>query len=215
MTDHSQSGNTAVIVLIVAVVVIAAGSVFYFSGASPQESDSDAAADQMDPATDPMMDGDSADTDPGMAGDSRDQIAPEDEFAMDDMGDEDMMNDEMMADDEMAAEGAENPLAPAGIYTDYSESELALATEDGGKAVIFFAADWCPTCQAAEAAFIENRPDIPSDVTILKADYDTEDTLKTKYGVTSQHTFVQVDENGEMITIWSGGDIPELVANIQ
>lgn len=102
-------------------------------------------------------------------------------------------------------------------YQEYSEATLAQATTEDGRAVIFFHAGWCPTCQAASKDFEANQAQIPSDVTILKADYDTETELKTKYGVVMQDTFVQVDANGEVVSIWnSGGEgIKSLLANVQ
>lgn len=35
-------------------------------------------------------------------------------------------------------------------------------------------------------------------------DYDDSDDLKIRYGVTYQHTLVQVDENGKQLKKWSG-----------
>jgi hypothetical protein len=56
---------------------------------------------------------------------------------------------------------------------------------------------------------------IPSGVTILKADYDAEVDLKRKYGVTLQHTLVQVDKDGNQINKWNGSnDIAEILENI-
>lgn len=45
---------------------------------------------------------------------------------------------------------------------------------------------------------------IPDGLTILKADYDIEKDLKKKYGVTYQHTLVQVDKAGNIIKKWNG-----------
>jgi thiol-disulfide isomerase/thioredoxin len=102
-------------------------------------------------------------------------------------------------------------------YQEYSEATLAQATTEDGKTVIFFHAGWCPTCQAASKDFEANRSQIPSDVTILKADYDAETELKTKYGVVMQDTFIQVNANGEVVSTWnSGGEgIKSLLANVQ
>lgn len=100
-------------------------------------------------------------------------------------------------------------------YQPYSAENLAKATENGGKAVIFFHAPWCPYCRSAEANFQENIDRIPDDVTILKTDYDTSTELKKKYGILSQHTFVQVDSTGNQITKWTGGETNELLANVK
>ena len=91
-------------------------------------------------------------------------------------------------------------------YVDYSEANLAKATENDGKAVLFFAAlAWCPSCQAADKDIQANFSKVPSDVTILRVDYDTAKDLKQKYAITMQDTFVQVDGNGEEVTRWNSG----------
>ena len=89
-------------------------------------------------------------------------------------------------------------------YLDYSESFLTRANE--GKVVLFFKANWCPTCNALDKDILKNLNKIPEDVTILKIDYDTAIDLKKKYEVVTQHTMVQVDAQGNEITKWVGGN---------
>lgn len=102
-------------------------------------------------------------------------------------------------------------------FVAFSDDNLKKATENDGKAIVFFHAGWCPMCQAAEKDFRENFDEVPSDVTILKTDYDTSTELKAKYGITMQDTWVQVDKEGTEITKWnSGGEgIKTLLANIK
>lgn len=109
---------------------------------------------------------------------------------------EDMMHNESLA----AADGAMGSMK-AGLYTPYDQKLIANAAT--GKVVIFFHASWCPTCQALDADIRAHLSDIPSNVTILKADYDTSTALKKKYGVVLQSTYVQVDKNGNEIQKWS------------
>jgi hypothetical protein len=45
---------------------------------------------------------------------------------------------------------------------------------------------------------------IPSDLTIVVVDFDNSDDLRKKYGITVQHTFVQIDATGESLKKWSG-----------
>ncbi len=102
-------------------------------------------------------------------------------------------------------------------YLAYSDANLAKATSDGGRAVVFFHAGWCPSCKAAEADFKANFDQVPPDVSILKTDYDTAIDLKQKYNITMQDTFVQIDKDGNEMSKWnSGGEgIKALLANIK
>jgi thiol-disulfide isomerase/thioredoxin len=100
--------------------------------------------------------------------------------------------------------------AAHGDYKDYSESTVQNEQKAGHKVVLFFHAQWCPFCKAANTAFINKRSQIPVGVTVLKTDYDENVDLKTKYGVTYQHTFVQIDNDGTLVSKWSGGDIENL-----
>lgn len=101
-----------------------------------------------------------------------------------------------------------------GSYQPYDQAKLMTAKT--GKVVLFFAADWCPTCQAADANFTSMKNKIPANLAILKVNYDTSAELKKKYGVTYQHTFVQVDANGNLITKWSNSrTVDEVVAKLK
>jgi thiol-disulfide isomerase/thioredoxin len=85
--------------------------------------------------------------------------------------------------------------------------------------VLFFYANWCPTCRPADKNFMENIDKIPNDVTLIRVNYNDTDTDETekelakKYGVTYQHTYVQIDSQGNEITKWNGGQIEELLKN--
>lgn len=98
-------------------------------------------------------------------------------------------------------------------YVGYSQVSFDAAA--GKKRVLFFHAPWCPTCKPADAAFQKDAALIPENVVLFKTDYDTSFDLKKKYGVTYQHTFVQVDAKGNEVTKWNGGQLAELTANIQ
>lgn len=88
----------------------------------------------------------------------------------------------------------------AGTYTTYDASLLG-KTEN---TVVFFHANWCPSCRAADKSI--SAVEIPAGLTLLKADYDTQLDLRKKYKVTSQHTFVKVDAQGNLIKKWVGGN---------
>lgn len=93
--------------------------------------------------------------------------------------------------------------ATSGSYESYTAEKIALAQD--GTVVLFFHASWCPSCRALNSDIEANADAIPQGVTILKTDYDAETELKKKYEVTTQHTLVQVDAEGNLIKKWSGG----------
>ena len=124
---------------------------------------------------------------------------------------EDSMAGDAQETDAMKMEGSR--------YKEYSQSTFASSA--GTKRVLFFYANWCPTCRPADANFKANLDKIPEDVTLIRVNYNDSDTdaqeqaLADKYGVTYQHTFVQIDENGNPVTRWNGGDISTLLANVK
>lgn len=76
--------------------------------------------------------------------------------------------------------------------------------------VLFFNASWCPSCKGAVKDFKANESDI-KDYYLILVDYDNSDDLQKKYGVSYQHTFVQIDSEGEAVTKWNGGGVSELL----
>lgn len=123
------------------------------------------------------------------------------------MIDDDKMDEEKMMKDDMSKGAVVPAVTPTevvsrGAYLPYEASKLAMA--ETGDVVLFFRASWCPGCRALDSDIAAHLEEIPSDLTILKLDYDTETELKKKYGVTTQHTLVQVDAQGNLIKKWSG-----------
>lgn len=101
-----------------------------------------------------------------------------------------------------------------GSYEAYAPEKLARA--ETGDVVLFFHASWCPSCRSLNSDIEANMGSIPEGVSILKVDYDKETELKKKYGVTYQHTLVQVDKDGNLIKKWSGSPkLASLVLEIQ
>lgn len=93
--------------------------------------------------------------------------------------------------------------APApGVYLTRAEYEADPAAHAGTKVVYFFHASWCPSCRATEQAIGDTG--VPGGLTLVKADYDSDTDLRKQYGVTTQHTFVQVGPDGERLAIWTG-----------
>jgi thiol-disulfide isomerase/thioredoxin len=103
-----------------------------------------------------------------------------------------------------------------GEYKEYSEENFRGAVERGDKIVLFFYASWCPTCQAADKDFRENiGGSFPKSTTVLRVNYQSGGEMEKKYGVTYQHTFVQVDYDRNQITKWISGKTKELTENLK
>ena len=103
----------------------------------------------------------------------------------------------------------------AGSYEAYSSEKVTMASATH-QVVLFFRAGWCPSCRVIDADIKANMSKIPGSLAILDVDYDNSTALKQKYGVTYQHTFVQVDSNGNLIKKWSGSPtLSALVAEVK
>ncbi len=104
-------------------------------------------------------------------------------------------------------------------YVEYSKAALDQAADN--RRVLYFYANWCPICKPADADFRANSNKIPADLTVIRVNYNDSDTdsqekdLAKKYGITYQHTFVQIDSQGNEVTKWNGGQTDELIANIK
>ena len=87
--------------------------------------------------------------------------------------------------------------------------------------VLFFYANWCPTCKPANESFTANVSQLPSDLTLIRVNFNDTDTdqaekdLAKKYGVTYQHTFVQIDAQGNAVAKWNGGQMFELLSKLK
>jgi thioredoxin 1 len=89
----------------------------------------------------------------------------------------------------------------SGALQEYTPEAVASASP-GDTVVLFFHATWCPTCKQLADDIRANADDVPDDVRILLVDYDTATELKQKYGVTLQHTLVQVNSDGDPLGTW-------------
>lgn len=92
------------------------------------------------------------------------------------------------------AENTPPKQAQPGVYADYSSEKVAATS---GTKLLFFYAPWCPQCRQIDNDIKENG--LPDGVTVFKVDYDSNQTLRQKYGVTIQTTFVKIDDNGDKI----------------
>lgn len=126
----------------------------------------------------------------------------ETETAFEKKGDVVMQESETKSEENAMEEKKTEVMKEVGSYELYSAEKFANATT--GDVVLFFRASWCPTCRGVDADIRAHLGNIPPTLTILDIDYDTSASLKQKYGVTYQHTFVQVDAEGNLIKKWQG-----------
>lgn len=110
-------------------------------------------------------------------------------------------------------------ITAVGEYTPYSKTAFDQARNK--RRVLFFYANWCPTCRPADADFEANISKIPKGLILFRVNYNDPDTdadekaLAQRYAVTYQHTFVQVDANGREIAKWNGGQTDKLLSSIK
>jgi thiol-disulfide isomerase/thioredoxin len=123
--------------------------------------------------------------------------------------DDNTMEDNKMMDDKMNDSR----------YVQYDKSAFDNASRN--RRILFFYASWCPTCKPADVDLKANSKKMPDDLTVIRVNYNDPETdqeekdLAKKYGITYQHTFVQIDSKGNEITKWNGGKTDELLAKIK
>jgi thiol-disulfide isomerase/thioredoxin len=123
------------------------------------------------------------------------------------------------SEDAMMKKSEDSMMKDDARYVEYSKTVLDNSSDK--RRVLYFYASWCPICRPADADFKQNSSKIPEDVVVIRVNYNDPDTdqeekdLAKKYGITYQHTFVQIDTQGKEITKWSGGQTDELLTNLK
>ena len=98
---------------------------------------------------------------------------------------------------EETQEPQQSPASEAikGSYVGYSEQAFTEASSQ--TRILFFHAPWCPQCRSLDESI--KQQELPDNTVIFKVDYDTNQNLRQKYGVTLQTTLVRVDDKGEKV----------------
>ncbi|CAN5382106.1 hypothetical protein BH10PAT3_BH10PAT3_8350 [soil metagenome] len=110
----------------------------------------------------------------------------------------------------------EEAMKKGSSYITYADYTAKKDTYKDAHVVLYFHAPWCPTCQALDKDINANITNLPANTVIVKTDYDSSTDLKKKYGVTYQHTLVQVDAGGNKIKKWAGSpELKDVLAEIQ
>ena len=110
--------------------------------------------------------------------------------------------DTQSADQPMPATDEANQTT--GSYVMYSEENLKQYSST--TRLLFFHAPWCPQCREFDASITASS--LPANTTILKVDYDTNQKLRQKYGVTIQTTVVKIDADGGRVESYVAYDEP-------
>jgi thioredoxin 1 len=114
-----------------------------------------------------------------------------------------------------ASPSPEAMMAKHGNYVTLADFDKDPSVYTDSKKVYFFHASWCSICQSIDKAISADMSTIPVDVTLIKTDFDSSAELRKKYSVTTQYTFVQVDNSGNMTSKWSATDIDKAIAKVQ
>jgi thioredoxin 1 len=100
----------------------------------------------------------------------------------------------------------------AGAYLSLADYQRDASSFAGDDVVLFFAASWCSTCRTTRANIEADLAGIPPGLVIVVVDYDTATDVRRQYGVTVQHTFVQVDSDGTELKKWTGSLTAQQIA---
>lgn len=103
--------------------------------------------------------------------------------------------------------------APASQVLSYEGDAQLAELAAKGTTVVFFYAAWCPNCRATVTELNARWDEVNPGLTLVIADYDKEQALKTRFGVTYQDTFVLLDKDGKAVEIWNSGGVNGLNAH--
>ena len=131
------------------------------------------------------------------------------------MSDSPQKGGSMMTEDPMQkAKGQELRQAMgSGHKVIFSDLAAARKLAERGPAVLFFAADWCPDCRADLQDINANGARL-KDITVIVVDYDKAAELRAMYGVTYQHSYVQIDAGGKTLAAWNGGGVDGIQTHV-
>lgn len=99
-------------------------------------------------------------------------------------------------------------------YISLADFESNKDSFNNQKKVYFFHASWCPICKSIDEDIASDTTQIPDDTTFIKTDFDTSTDLRKKYGVTTQYSFVQIDNYGNEIAQWSATNLDKAILGI-
>jgi len=104
-------------------------------------------------------------------------------------------------------------VAPASQVLSYEGDAQLAELAAKGTTVVFFYAAWCPNCRATVTELNARWDEVNPGLSLVIADYDKEQALKARFGVTYQDTFVLLDKDGKGVELWNSGGVNGLNAH--
>jgi hypothetical protein len=89
-----------------------------------------------------------------------------------------------------------------GRFEDYEADKVSAAVDE--RIVLFFYAGWSEKSREVAMNIATNSDQIPAGILILKVDFDRRLSLRGKYKVIAENTFVEVNHEGREVNQWSG-----------
>lgn len=145
----------------------------------------------------------------------------------------DIFGDDMLEDDTTVSSSSPAPARTVGatmnVYEEgqtrhdgfqpFTKSQLQNALNADMNVVLYFSADRCPNCKLLTTSLEADQFAFPDDLLVLMIDFDEQTDLVTQYGVTSQHTLVFLDSEGNTVkketgTIYTLADIEAEIATL-
>ncbi len=84
-------------------------------------------------------------------------------------------------------------------YVDYNAEAVSASIQQEKDVIIYFGANWCPTCTRFEKNVMKELSSIPENMIIFAADVDRDTEAKQMYWVRSQSTTVYVWKEWEVL----------------
>lgn len=123
--------------------------------------------------------------------------------------------DEVMVDEESMSKDDGAMMKEDSRYVVLADFDSNSSAYDDQTKVYFFHASWCPICQGIDKEINADTNKIPEGTVFIKTDFDDNTDLRKKYSVTTQYTFVQVDNDGNQIAKWSATSLDRAINGIQ
>lgn len=114
----------------------------------------------------------------------------------------------------------ETEMLDLGNYVEFYDGVLQETSDK--QRVLYFYANWCPTCQPVDRELREaaENGELPKNLVVIRVNYNDSDTdsaekqLAIDYGVTYQHSFVIVNTGGNEVDKWNGGGLSDILERI-